>query len=197
MESYLKDRSSPVTRIMDAINDSSIGPRLADALDHLAEPLQDKPEIVALLEGTELTGTPLHPGVVHFPIGMTFGAALIDLLGAQRQTSATQLLHGFALLSTFPAVATGHALYMGESDEQPRVRRLGAVHAAVAAVSTGTSALSFLARAVGLRKTARVLLLGACAGYVAAGMIGGELVYGEGEYEESEAWEAIFNAAEE
>ena len=169
--------SNPITGLMRKIMDSEPPAFITDVHDQVDALLDDYPEIRTLLEGREITGTPLHPALVHFPIGATFSAAVLDLGGSRVATTAVQ---SFAVLAALPTAAAGLADYLSARDDK-KVATIGSAHAAAAAIGTtllGASTLSRLGRSHG---AARVLLWGACLGYLAAGMLGGELVYGDAE----------------
>lgn len=146
--------------------------RLADVITPYAEQAQELFGGIAEGEGT--TGTPLHPALVHFPIGGAFSAALLDLVGMRLGAG---LVTAFTAASALPTAVTGLANYAEEADD-PQGRRIGAAHGAVAAAGTTLTVLSLLARFTGQRGFARTALWGACAAYAGAGLLGGHLVYG-------------------
>jgi nitrite reductase/ring-hydroxylating ferredoxin subunit/uncharacterized membrane protein len=77
-----------------------------------------------LLHGTWL-GHPLHPALAQVPIGMYFGAAVLDLLPGKHK-HVTDILIGLGVLSSVPAALAGAADYSQGLQEQ---RRTGLVHA--------------------------------------------------------------------
>jgi len=125
-----------------------------------------------LLSGEGLTGVPLHPALVHFPIGGAYAAALLDLLGMGR---AAGVVTAFTAAAAAPAVATGLASY---AEAATPARRVGLAHAGLAGTGADLTALSLLARVAGRRGLARVTLWAACAAFAGAGLLGGHLVYG-------------------
>lgn len=117
--------------------------------------------------------TPLHPALVHFPIGGAFSAAVVDAVG---MGAAAGTLSAFTALTAVPTVVAGLADYSG-IDDRP-AKRLAAAHFAAAATGTSLVVASLTARLAGASGLARLLLWGGCAAYGAAGMLGGHLVYG-------------------
>lgn len=119
------------------------------------------------------SGLPLHPALVHFPIGGAFSAAVVDLLG---MGAAAGALSAFTAMTAAPTVVAGLADY-AEIDERP-AQRLAGAHFAAAATGTSLVVASLATRLAGASGWARVLLWGGCAAYGVAGMLGGHLVYG-------------------
>ncbi len=128
----------------------------------------------ALATAKAASGLPLHPALVHFPIGGAFSAAVVDLLG---MGAAAGALSAFTAVTAAPTVVAGLADY-AEIDERP-AQRLAGAHFAAAATGTSLVVASLGFRLAGASGLARVLLWGGCAAYGAAGMLGGHLVYGE------------------
>lgn len=165
------------TVLVDAIQRSPLGVHLVNHMDSVVDALAPHPAIVQTLLGDRLTGTPIHPALVHLPIGAVLSAAVLDSVGGEKHRGATQLVNGFALLSAVPTAASGAAWFTAQRDDD-RIRTIGSVHAGFAALGTGLSAASFIARARRRRVLARVLVYGSCAAYLGAGLFGGEMVHG-------------------
>lgn len=151
--------------------------KLAQALDPIGDQLENHRDIYDTLTGESLTGHPLHPALVHFPIGVTMGAAALEVVGWGRFKSATTVLSGIAVTMAMPTAVTGLAEWTRGRPE-PRQRRVGVLHAAAASTGTSLSLLSFVMRLCNAHGAARVFLFGAAAAYGAAGFLGGDLVYG-------------------
>lgn len=151
--------------------------RIASALDPVADELEGHSELYDTLTGESLTGHPIHPALVHFPIGITMAAAGLEVVGWGRFAAATTILTGLSVATATPTAITGIAEWTrGRPDR--RQRRVGALHAATAAAGTTLATLSLLSRLTGRHGLGRTLLFGAAGAYGAAGFIGGDLVYG-------------------
>ncbi len=151
--------------------------RLARALDPVGDELESHREIYDTLTGESLTGHPLHPALVHFPIGITMAATALEVAGWGRFRSATTVLCGITVAVAVPTAVTGLAEWT-RGRKEPRQRRVGVLHAAAAATGTTLSLLSFVFRLTRAHGAARVFLFGAAVAYGAAGFLGGDLVYG-------------------
>jgi uncharacterized membrane protein len=91
----------------------------------------------AVLRG-EWLGHALHPLLTDFPLGCWLGAGLLDVCGGRRSRPASRRLVGLGLVFTLPTVAAGLADYA--EIENPRPRRVGALHA----IGNGAVALSYV-----------------------------------------------------
>ncbi len=151
--------------------------KVASVLDPISDELEGHREIYDTLTGESLTGHPIHPALVHFPIGFAMGAAALEIVGWGRFRSAATVLSGLAVAVAMPTALTGLAEWTRGRPE-PRQRRVGVLHAAAASAGTTFSLLSFALRLVRAHGPARVFLFGAAAAYGAAGFLGGDLVYG-------------------
>src|SRR3954452_20430120 len=103
------------------------------------------------LHGTWL-GHPLHPVLVQVPVGSFLSAGLLDLVAAFRP-AATALI-GTGITAAVPAALSGAADW---SEQDPGVRRLGAVHALLNTAALGLYAGSLVARGRGRGGLGRVL----------------------------------------
>ena len=149
--------------------------RVADvtALDKVIEPARRavqaalRPQALKdLLHGTWL-GHPLHPVLVHVPVGTWVSAGLLDLVPPLRP-AATALI-GTGVAAALPASLTGAADW---SEQDVGVRRLGALHAAANTAALGLYVGSLVARAQG-RGT-----LGLVLSYAGLGVAGGSAAIG-------------------
>lgn len=154
--------------------------QLAAQLQPLVQRMEDTlPQGVTDLLRGELLGHPLHPVLVHLPLGGWIAAAVLDYWpGANEDTErAADLALLIATLGAVPTVATGW-LEWSELGRQPR--RTGLVHGLLEESAFVLNAASLVARRQGKRKVGK-LLSGAGLGLaLAGGMLGGELVYGHG-----------------
>jgi nitrite reductase/ring-hydroxylating ferredoxin subunit/uncharacterized membrane protein len=152
--------------ILDRMSDSS-------ALDKVIEPVRSvvqaslRPQALKdFLHGTWL-GHPLHPVLVQFPVGSWVSAGLLDAVPPMRP--AATLLIGTGVAASVPAALSGAADW---SEQDPGVRRLGAIHAAANTVALGLYAGSLVARAKGRGGLGRVL------SYAGLGVAGGSAAIG-------------------
>jgi nitrite reductase/ring-hydroxylating ferredoxin subunit len=156
--------------------------RVADAsgFDKVIEPARRavqsvlRPQAVKdALHGTWL-GHPLHPVLIHVPVGSWLSAGLLDLVPPLRP-AATALI-GAGVAGAVPAALTGAADW---SASEIGVRRLGAVHAAANTAALALYAGSLVARSRGRGSLGRVLSyagLGVASGSAA---IGGHMSYAQ------------------
>lgn len=153
--------------------------KVARVLDPIGDQLENHPDIYDTLTGESLTGHPIHPALVHFPIGITVGAAALEVAGWGRFKSATTVLSGIAVTLAVPTAVTGLAEWTRGRPE-PRQRRVGVLHASAASTGTTLALLSFVMRLLHAHGAARMFLFGAATAYAVAGFLGGDLVYGRG-----------------
>ncbi len=146
---------------------------LADALARTGDALKRR-RVRDALSGTAV-GHPVHPALVAVPLGAWTTGSLLDATGEHRRSA--QLVIGFGVLSSLPAVLTGFSdwLYTGGAE-----RRVGVVHALCNDTAVGLYSASWLARRRD-RHRAGVVLAGA--GALVAGVggwLGGHLAYAQG-----------------
>ena len=153
----------------------------AKRLDPISEALnsvsQGLPQGARTLLTGEATGSPLHPALVHLPIGAAISTLVVEFLGGRTQAPAARLLAGLTAASAIPAALTGLA-DLGEHDDTG-VRRLGAAHALANGVGTTLAAKAWLFGGGGSRTLPRLLMAGSVAAYLAAGFLGGHIVHEE------------------
>lgn len=132
-----------------------------------------------------LFGHPLHPVTVHLPIGLLLAATAFDLIGAVTQPAlwadrATVVLIA-GLLASVLTVTTGFLDYMAVS-KRAEVERAATRHLVVAAAALSVYGVSLWLRLEGQAPIA--VLVASVAGaavLMAAGWLGGQLVYHHGE----------------
>lgn len=161
------DAKPVLARRLDALADNPTLDRGVSALRAITERLPKSEQ------DASPTGSPIHPALVHFPIGGAFSAAVVDAAGLD--TAAT-VLTAFTGLAALPTALTGLLSFAGE--ESQRGRRVAFAHASSAATGTTLTLASLAARAAGADRAARLLLWGGCGAYGLAGLLGGHLVYG-------------------
>jgi uncharacterized membrane protein len=108
----------------------------------LANALVADPARRAALRGTWL-GHALHPLMTDLPIGFWTSAITLDLVGGDDAQTAARRLVGLGVLSAVPTAVTGWAEWAGT---EPRVQRVGVVHAASNVVGLLLFASSWRAR---------------------------------------------------
>jgi nitrite reductase/ring-hydroxylating ferredoxin subunit/uncharacterized membrane protein len=143
---------------------------ISDRLQRLAGGL---PRAVRdLLHGVWL-GHPLHPAMVHAPVGAWLSAAILDAVPGQRRAATTLLATG-----TVAAVPTAMAGWNDWASLEKDQRRTGLVHALANATALALFAGSLVARARG--RDGRALSYTAL-GFAGAGAyLGGHLSYRQG-----------------
>jgi len=149
--------------------------RVADVptFDKVIEPARKavlgmlRPDAVKdFLHGTWL-GHPLHPVLVQVPVGAWTSAGLLDAVPPMRP--AATLLIGTGVAAAVPAALSGAADW---SEQEPGVRRLGAIHALANTAALGLYVGSLVARARGRGTLGRLLSysgLGVATGSAAIG----------------------------
>jgi nitrite reductase/ring-hydroxylating ferredoxin subunit len=124
------------------------------------------PALKDFLHGTWL-GHPLHPVLVQVPVGSWISAGILDAVPPLRP--AATVLIGTGVAVSVPAAMSGAADW---SEQEPGVRRLGAIHAVANTVALGLYAGSLVARARGRGTLGRVL------SYTGLGVAGGSAAIG-------------------
>jgi uncharacterized membrane protein len=120
-------------------------------------------------------GHPLHPALVHVPIGMYTAAAIFDFLPGHR--GSTGVLIGLGVLSSVPAAMAGAAEYTNADKTQ---RRTGLVHAALNGVGLVCYVMSLWHRVRGRQLQAKATAMAGFALTGASGALGGYLAYRQG-----------------
>jgi nitrite reductase/ring-hydroxylating ferredoxin subunit/uncharacterized membrane protein len=143
---------------------------ISDRLQHLVGGL---PRAVRdLLHGVWL-GHPLHPAMVHAPVGAWLSAAILDAMPGQRRAATTLLAAG-----TVAAVPTAMAGWNDWASLEKDQRRTGLVHALANATALALFAGSLVARARG--RDGRALSYAALGLAGAGAYLGGHLSYRQG-----------------
>jgi nitrite reductase/ring-hydroxylating ferredoxin subunit len=155
-------------RVADAPTfDKVIEPARRAVQGALPRPVRD------FLHGTWL-GHPLHPVMMHVPVGAWLSAGVLDLV--PRLRPAATVLIGTGVAAAVPTAVSGAVDW---SEQDIGVRRLGVVHAAANTVALALYAGAFLTRAKG-RGTLGVLLSYAGLGVAtASAAVGGHMSYAQ------------------
>jgi len=165
-------------RIEDALTDHPTLETLADTLQakvndllaHVPEP------VLAALHGQTI-GHPLHPLLVHLPIGGWLIAGMLDALPAREAQSGADLA---MLLGTLGAVGTITTGVVDWSTTRGHARRTGMVHALLNDAAFLLYGASLLSRHSGHRALGKKLSGGGLALSMIGAFLGGQLVYRHG-----------------
>jgi nitrite reductase/ring-hydroxylating ferredoxin subunit/uncharacterized membrane protein len=125
------------------------------------------------LHGTWL-GHPLHPVLIHAPIGSFLSAAVLDAIPGQGRAATTLITAG-----TVASPATMTAGWADWSQLSADQRRVGLVHAATNAVAVSFYVASLSARAKGRTARGKVLAYTGMSLLGAGAYLGGHLTYSQ------------------
>src|SRR3954447_2270021 len=109
------------------------------------------PAVKDFLHGTWL-GHPLHPVLVQVPVGSWISAGLLDVVPPLRPAATAMI--GTGVVAAVPAALAGAADW---SEQDPGVRRLGALHALLNTAALGLYVGSLVARGKGRGGLGRML----------------------------------------
>lgn len=126
------------------------------------------------LSGTWL-GHALHPILTDVVIGSFVSASVLDMLGGDGDGAAAQRLLAVGLAAYGPTALTGVSDWADTEAADPRVRRVGLVHAASNAAAASLYTASLLSRRRGSHGRGKLLALAGGAVLGAAGYLGGHL----------------------
>jgi uncharacterized membrane protein len=150
-----------------------------EALDRVVEPIEQfvrrVPEGVRRgLHGVAWSGAPLHPALVHVPLGSWVAASVMD---AAHRPEAARSLTVLGVVAAVPTAVAGWSDWVELSSEHKRV---GVLHAGAIAVGLVLYTGSIAARYTGKVRLGRRLGLAGLAAVSVAGAIGGDLVFQRG-----------------
>jgi nitrite reductase/ring-hydroxylating ferredoxin subunit/uncharacterized membrane protein len=131
------------------------------------------------LSGTWL-GHALHPLLTDLPIGTWTSATMLDLVGGEDAAGAADTLITIGIVVSLPTLWTGWTEYGDSEVGDPRVRRIGIVHAASNGTALACYIASLGARRRGRRGRGTVLGLAGAAALGVGGFFGGHLSYAKG-----------------
>jgi nitrite reductase/ring-hydroxylating ferredoxin subunit len=152
--------------ILDRVADVAAFDRFIEPARRAVQGALGTPAVKDFLHGTWL-GHPLHPVLVHVPVGSWLSAGLLDLIPPLRP--AATVLIGAGVAGAVPAALAGAADW---SEAEVGVRRLGALHAAANTAALGLYVGSLVARGRGRGALGRVL------SYAGLGVAGGSAAIG-------------------
>ena len=131
------------------------------------------PAITDFLHGTWL-GHPLHPVLVQLPVGSWLSAGLLDAVPPLRPAATAMI--GTGVVAAVPAALSGAADW---SEQEPGVRRLGALHALLNSAALGLYVGSLVARGRGRGGLGRALSYSGLGLATMAASIGGHMSYAQ------------------
>src|SRR4051795_2663304 len=131
------------------------------------------PALKDFLHGTWL-GHPLHPVLVQVPVGSWLSAGLLDVVPPLRPAATAMI--GTGVLASVPAALSGAADW---SEQEPGVRRLGALHALLNTAALGLYVGSLVARGKGSGGLGRVLSDSGLGLATVSAAIGGHMSYAQ------------------
>jgi nitrite reductase/ring-hydroxylating ferredoxin subunit len=119
-------------------------------------------------------GHPVHPVLVQASVGAWLSASILDVLGGDEK--ASRQLVGAGLAAAVPAALAGAADW---SEQDPGVRRLGALHALLNTAALGLYAGSLVARGKGRGGLGRLLSYSGLGLATASASVGGHMSYAQ------------------
>jgi uncharacterized membrane protein len=154
------------------------------ALDKLAGPLAGtadramrRARLKPVLSGSWL-GHPLHPLATDVVIGSWTMAAILDLRRGDDSGEAAKTLVGVGVLAAVPTAASGFSDWADTRD--PRVRRMGLVHAVSNVVALALNASSYVPRRGGRRAFGARLTAATALPLTIGGILGAHMAYARG-----------------
>ena len=148
----------------------------AEALDQVVEPVEQFVRRVPdglrrSLNGVGWLGHPLHPALVHLPLGSWMAASVMD---AAHKPDAARSLTVLGVAAAIPAAAAGWSDWANLGEGQ---KRTGLVHAGANVVGILLYAGSIAARSTGSGRLGQKLGLAGLVAVSVGGAIGGNLAY--------------------
>ncbi|GBF05614.1 hypothetical protein DAERI_050123 [Deinococcus aerius] len=175
MDSQINDR------IEDALSNHPsvevLSERLQGWLKEAEEALPDG--LISLLHG-EPIGHPLHPILIHLPLGGWIVGGILDFLPGRSSPEREYAADMALLLGTVGAVPTIAAGWTDWSNARGQARRTGLIHGSLNEVAFLLNAASLLARRRGRRGLGKALSGTALALGGVGAFLGGQLVYRHG-----------------
>lgn len=165
----------------DALTEHRAVEELAQALQTVIKTAEDRlpPLVLRVLHGSVL-GHPLHPALVHLPLGGWIIAGVLDfapLEGSPEVERAADLALLLGTLGSVPTLATG---WTDWSNTRAQARRSGLIHGLVNETAFVLNGASLLLRRRGHRSLGKALSGSGLALALLGGFLGGQLVYRHG-----------------
>jgi len=170
---------SPLSPIVDALEAATPLDTPGKVVGERVRALLKPGKVKDAVSGTWL-GHALHPILTDVVIGAFVSASLLDLLGGDDDGRAAERLIGVGLAAYGPTALTGVSDWADSELGDPRVRRVGLVHAASNAVAASMYTASLVARRRGSRGRGAALALGGAAVMGGGGYLGGHLSFARG-----------------
>lgn len=165
---------------------------LSDRLTGVLGPVRERHQdnlVLELLHGGRWVGHPLHPALSDLPVGLWAGVVVLDATdrgpAPRRGIDAAGRLSAAGILAAGVTVLTGLDDWTVSNDQD---RRVGLFHGLLNTVALGLQGASLGTRMAGHRGTARALGAASLTVTVAAGYLGGHLVFTKGVMVSRVAW---------
>jgi len=171
----------PAFVVEDAVSNHDALENVADTLQRLLKGAEAQlpAGLLNALHGEPL-GHPIHPILVHLPLGGWIVAAALDFLPASTPGGNEHAADLALTLGTLGAVGTIATGWTDWSNTRGEARRTGLIHGALNETAFFLNVGSILARRRGKRGLGRALSGAALGLAVTGGFLGGELVYRHG-----------------
>lgn len=159
-----------------------------DTLDAVADKFQRQlqrvegalpPALIAALHGQPL-GHPLHPILVHLPLGGWLVAGILDFYPGHKSADTEHAADLALLLGTIGAVGAIASGWTDWANTRGEAKRTGFIHGALNETAFLLNGASLLARRRGRRGLGKLLSGTALALALSGGFLGGQLVYRHG-----------------
>lgn len=162
-------RTAPLAAVLDRVERAEVLGRLVARVDPIVRRV---PEATRRdLGGVSWLGHPLHPALVHLPLGAWMSAAFLD---ATHRPDAARALTVLGVVAAVPAAAAGWSDW---ADLREGQKRTGLVHAAANTLGLVLYTGSIMARCAGKCGLGQKLGLAGLAAVGAGGAIGGDLAF--------------------
>ncbi|UQN09975.1 DUF2231 domain-containing protein [Deinococcus sp. QL22] len=178
---FLDQDSEINDQIEDALSQHDSLEAVADVLQRQLQAAERhlSPALIATLHGQPL-GHPLHPILVHLPLGGWLVAGILDFYPGQKSAETEHAADLALLLGTVGAVGAIAAGWTDWANTRGEARRTGLIHGALNESAFFLNGASLLARRKGRRGLGKVLSGTALVLALGGGFLGGQLVYRHG-----------------
>ncbi|MFB9994684.1 DUF2231 domain-containing protein [Deinococcus oregonensis] len=168
-------------QIEDALSQHDTLEAVADVLQRQLRAAEGRlpPALIATLHGQPL-GHPLHPILVHLPLGGWLVAGILDFSPGEKSAETEHAADLALLLGTVGAVGAIAAGWTDWANTRGQARRTGLIHGALNESAFLLNGASLLARRKGRRGLGKVLSGTALLLALGGGFLGGQLVYRHG-----------------
>lgn len=164
---------SPLEPVVGSIESAAILDKPATLVSRAVRGALSPGKLKDALSGTWL-GHALHPALTDVVIGSFLSASVVDLVGGKQDSAASERLIMLGIAAAVPTAASGASDWIdGESD--PRVKRIGIVHAAGNTTALTLFAASLVARRRGSRGAGAALSAVGSGVLMCGGYLGGHL----------------------